>query len=383
MFRWIAGAAFLFLSVATAASQVPDMAGLSDEQLASLQRRVNAERARRTRTATARPIQPRPAPGLAQIPAPVPAFRQFDELVDRQFSWERQYAANAKYMQDLYVRSDALDSFAYLYPLAPLDGKGASLSFSDNIMTNTQSLNLKGYVSAVLTRQYTRPEDSPFGFFGFASAVFASADGTLTNPFRSSERNAAQFGLDNQFAFQGNLIPVQNLGFRPYFQTDLRGEGRIYGFSALYEPINVSWNLGSRIPQPQLVGLLWRILPEVNVFQVDDPGRSNFGLGRRYSFLGGTIQARAVLFEQYEGVPAFLRDRLYVNGSVTQFWDASNRGRPFHDAELEAGYIFAKGPATDGIPAPKGSISVVYNNGVSRMTFVEREQYKVQLALQY
>jgi hypothetical protein len=206
--------------------------------------------------------------------------------------------------------------------------------------------------------------------------------------------------LDAQFEFAGGgLFSLQNFGLRPYVQTDLRGEGSIYGVNAAWEPYQTAINLGGRydVGAPKLLGFLWRFVAEANIFRVDDPGLSAFNSNREYAFLGGTLQARAVLFENLSSVPSFLCGRIYVNGSLSQFWDVAAQGKSFRDLELETGYILspevtdsnrfctAAGatPSASNTSRAKTSLSAIYNNGTNRFTMEKREQYKVQLSFQY
>ncbi|PXW57725.1 hypothetical protein [Methylobacterium sp. B4] len=288
--------------------------------------------------------------------------------------------SNASKIQDLYIRSDPLDAFRYLFPLSPLDGKGASISFTSNELTRTQTLATNAFISYVVAREYIGKD------FGYALAPFAYFNGTLTNPERpSSERNAAQIGADIQIKF-GDILPdfVQTLGLRPYYQTDFRGQASIYGFSTTYEPTKASINLGARAITPgeeNIITGYFRIIPEFNYFTVDDPGRTAFIPNRNHSYLGGTLQIRTILFENMG--PSWLASRFYLNGSVTYFWDALNHWRHFHDSEVEGGYIIAKDKPIEGLGRLTTSVSLIYNNGVSRLTNERRDQYKAQLNILY
>lgn len=291
--------------------------------------------------------------------------------------------ANYSKMQNLYIRSDPLDAFAYPFPLAKLDGKGASLSYTANEIAKTQTFTTSAFLSYVLMRTDLAPDTS------FAIAPFLHANGNAANPQNPrTERNAIQFGIDSQLKLPGaGLFDFQLLGLRPYYQTDFRGDGRIYGVSALYEPYNVNekFNLGGRIQnnKPALLAWYWRLMPEFNAIYVEEAGRTNFATDKTYAFAGGTVQFRSVFLENMESVPPLIRDRFYFNASYSQFWNVADNGRPIHDAQLEVGYVLGK-----VANAPPGaslitSLSLVYNNGINRLTYDKREQYKVQLNVQY
>lgn len=284
--------------------------------------------------------------------------------------------------QYLFIRSDPLDGLVLPLPQPFLmDGKGASATFSSNQLTNQQSLAINSYVAV-------RGDRIDSGNTSFGYATFVYANGSLANPQKpTSERNALQAGLDFQLAQSSDDLQFTILaGVRPYYQTDFRGYAQIAGLSAVAEPyVSESLHLGGRpsrvIEGPQYVAWYWRLLPEFNYFHVDDPGRTSFRRDTDYTFLGGTVQLRTLLFD---GIgPSWLSSRFYANGSVTQFWDLSNSSRGLHDAQAEFGYIIAKGfPIETGIPLT-ATISAVYNNGVNRLTFVKRDEYKIQLNLQY
>lgn len=346
-----------------------------------------------------------PAPARAALASRPPAGQVYADVVDPGFTpalLEEKYKART---QDLFVRSDPIDGFRYLYPLSTGDGKGATLSYNNNLLNDTQALTIKGFGSFIAAREFLetadRPLEGPPRLSGYALAPFVYADGTLNVPRRASERSALQAGFDAQFeVYGGGILSLQNFGVRPFYQTDFRGEGSIYGAAFAWEPYQLDLNLGARrdVAEPKVLGVTWRAVAEANVFRVDDPGLSAFGPRREYAFLGGTLQARTILFENYPDVPSFLCGRIYANGSLAQFWNVADRGKSFHDLELEAGYIlspdvtpsnrFCAGDGAADAPRPetgrlKTSVSFVYNNGTNRFTMEKREQYKVQLSIQY
>ena len=284
--------------------------------------------------------------------------------------------------QNLFIRSDPLDGLAlpFDYPYL-MDGKGASISFSGNQITNTQTLNANAFLA--LRGNPIKNGDLLLGY-----GAFTYVNGTLNNPPRlATERNALQAGVDLQAAYSGgDYSSLLVGGLRPYFQTDFRGYAQIGGFSLTFEPYRMNeLNLGGRaaalVTGPQYVSWYWRILPELNYFHVGDQGQTSFRPNRDYAFLGGTVQLRTLLFD---GIgPGWLSSRFYFNGSVTQFWNIAARGKEFHDSQIEFGYLISKGQPIDPNIPLVASISAVYNNGTNRLTFVKRDEYKVQLNLQY
>jgi hypothetical protein len=307
---------------------------------------------------------------------------------------------HADLAQKIYVRSDPLDAFYYLYPAAPLDGKGASISYTEDIENKTRVANVQSFASYVVARQYFGGSgvEAPKGLPELSAAAYAPyimLNGKLSEPRTASERSALQLGFDSQYElWGGGLFSLQNVGVRPYFQSDFRGVGRIEGAEFLWEPYKESINLGARydVMAPKLVGFLWRVIGQGDVLHVDRAGLSDYVTGKTYAWLGGTLQARMIFFENYNLVPEFLCGRIYANGSFKYFWDA-NSGRSVNDIEAELGYnlsnkatpstVGCRNDTTVDASLGKTSVSVVYNKGTDRDTLEKREQYKLQLSYQY
>lgn len=298
-----------------------------------------------------------------------------------------------------FLRRDPIDmaAFQYLNPTQLLDGKGASFSLTEDFLTRSRVANIQAFTSYVVARHYFDGERSPTGplsLSAMAMAPYLWLNGTLTDPRKPSERSALQAGFDAQFEFwRGGLFSLQDLGIRPYVQTDFRGEGQIAGVQALWEPYKEQWNLGARaasdIRVPKLVGVLWRVIGEFNSIYVDKPGLSDFTAGTAYAWLGGTLQVKAVLFENLTAVPEWLCGRVVVNASTNYFWDARS-GRSVNDNEASIGYNFA--PSVSNVlcsagpkhgPQLRPAVSFVYNNGTDKSTLEKREQYKVVLSVQF
>ena len=149
------------------------------------------------------------------------------------------------------------------------------------------------------------------------------ANGTLGEPFKASERSALQAGIDNQFELSGGLFPLETLRFTPYGQTDFRGKAGVGGFSGTYEPylpmahLGVNPNLG-----PQWIGFYFRTVGEANVFHVANAGLTDYASNTTYSFLGGTTEVNATLFQN---MPEFgaLCGRIHLNAQYQYYWNAS------------------------------------------------------------
>jgi hypothetical protein len=299
--------------------------------------------------------------------------------------------------QNWFLRRDPIDmaAFQYLYPTQTLDGKGASFSFTEDLLARSRVANIQAFSSYVVGRYFFDNDRSPTGplaLSAMAVAPYLWLNGTLTDPRKASERSALQAGLDTQFEFwRGGLFSLQDLGIRPYAQTDFRGEGRIAGLQALWEPYKEQWNLGARYDMriPKFIGVLWSLIGEVDSVYVDKPGLSDFSARTAYAWLGGTLQVRTVLFENMTSVPEWLCGRVFINGSASYFWDARS-GKSINDNEASIGYNFA--PSSSNVacgtdpkqgPQLKPSVSFVYNNGADKSTLERREQYKLVLGVQF
>jgi len=299
--------------------------------------------------------------------------------------------------QNWFLRRDPIDmaAFQYLYPTQPLDGKGASFSFTEDLLAHNRVASIQAFSSYVVGRYFFEGDRSPNGplaLSAMAVAPYLWLNGTLTDPRKPSERSALQAGLDAQFEFwRGGLFSLQDVGIRPYAQTDFRGEGRIAGLQALWEPYKEQWNLGARFDMrdPKLIGVLWRVIGEADSVYVERSGLSDFSARTAYAWLGGTLQLRTVLFENMTSVPEWLCGRVFINGSTNYFRDAYS-GRSINDNEASIGYNFASsssniacGTGPKHGPQLRPSVSFVYNNGTDKSTLEKREQYKVVLGVQF
>ncbi|WP_316189876.1 hypothetical protein [Bradyrhizobium sp. SZCCHNS1054] len=366
----------------------PTFVGKTDEQLQAELSALKAELKRRAAAPKRSPVKP------LGVPASTTAHAEFTpaDLAKK----------HADLLQRWYVRSDPIDAFYYLYPAAPLDGKGASFSYTEDIENKARAVSVQSFTSYVLARQFFGGSgvEASQGLPELSAAAYAPyllLNGSLTEPRKASERSALQLGVDSQYEFWGGGGPfsIQNVGFRPYFQSDFRGIGRMEGAQFLWEPYQETVNLGARydVRQPKLIGFLWRVIGEADVLHVDRAGLSDYITGKTYSWLGGTLQTRMVLFENYNLVPDYICGRIYAAGSYQYFWDAISR-ISVSDLQAELGYNISNKstPSTVGCretaPLPseslgKTSVSIVYNKGTDRDTLERREKYKLQLNYQY
>jgi hypothetical protein len=304
--------------------------------------------------------------------------------------------------QNWYLRSSAIDlgSFAGLYPGAGLGKDPASVSFTDDLLNRGRTATIKALVAYALPTYYAPvlpPPGSPPSLSAAAVAPFVSLDGTLTDPRKPTERSALKAGVDLQAEFAGGgLFSLQDVGLRPYWQTDFRGEGRIAGVQAMWEPYQERWNLGGRfdVAAPKLVGFLWRFVGEVDALRVDKAGLSDYAAHTDYAWVGATLKLRAVLFENLPGVPEWLCGRVVLGGSSNYFIDARS-GKSINDNEARVDYDLTPSAsskrcvaATAATPESKEpqlqpSVSFVYDNGIDKSTLEKREKYTISLGMKF
>jgi len=289
--------------------------------------------------------------------------------------------------QRLFLRRDRSDVFSFLVPCGPSDEPGASGSLTRDSLAGTTKITPQGLLGYVVARD----KDS---LYAFAPSIYAN--GTFADPFKAAtERSAVRGSFDSQFVVP-NVGGVDNyIDIAPYAQTDFRGIGRIAGVDAIWEPYYDPLHLGGRDDENyrELIGFYWRLEPELDILHVETPGLTNFTSRSNYEFLGGTAQARLVLFQNMPEVGP-LCGRIYVNGTG-QYFDNASTGSGLWNYSAEVGYFLGSGvapywrycvpPDANGhAPQPSSSatsssISFVYSNGTDKMTLVNQKQYKVQL----
>jgi hypothetical protein len=297
--------------------------------------------------------------------------------------------------QSFFLRRDRTDVFSFLSPCGPSDVPGASFSYTNDRLAKTQNLTVQALTGYTVARG-----GSSDGNFNYAITPSAYFNGTLTEPMKPTERNAIRFAADSEFAFHtsGFFLRNHSVDIAPYYQTDFRGRGRIEGIDAIWEPYNLDLHLGGRYDEqaPELIGFYWRLQAEADINHVYAAGLTNFLSNTDHAFLGGTVQARMILFQNMpEAGP--LCGRIYVSATGQAFSDV-DQGRGLSNYSAEIGYYLSSGVAPywrycvprtgPEAPLPSASatssaISFVYSNGTDKTTLVNQRQYKVQLGFRY
>jgi hypothetical protein len=392
----------LLIGASNAASQAAsDEKPLTETERAELLR-LRAE-VRKLKQEKARPAElsvPRARSANAKVvrTAAPSAADPYPEAVDPKTQERNNYQT-----QPFFLRKEAIDAAYYLYPFgSPIDAKGASVTYTRDDLGKSTSLAVQGFASYVLWRpDLPNPQingdpslphaQSSLALSGYAAAPFLYANGTLGDPFKPSERSALQAGIDNQFELSGGgPFTIQTLRFTPYGQTDFRGKAGIGGFSGTYEPYlpKAHWGLNPDFG-PQWIGVYFRTVAEANVFHVANAGLTNYASNTTYSFLGGTAELNATLFQNMPEMGA-LCGRIHLNAQYQYYWNASNNTdiKNFHSqASVDLGGKPSRFCVPDGVPVvtdpEKISVAVTYDDGTDKTTLLKSKKYQVQLTLQY
>ncbi|TPI54205.1 hypothetical protein FJ420_30625 [Mesorhizobium sp. B3-1-3] len=308
--------------------------------------------------------------------------------------------------QQVYVRKDKLNALYYLYPQASVDAKGASVTWSNDYLKDTQSLAIQGFVSYVPSAPYSfhaevnsdpslSQVDVPLQLSRYAAGPYVYGSGTIGSPRKAGEKSALQVGLDNQFEIEGGgVFKLQTLGISPYYQTDFRGEAQIYGVTALWEPYRPGWSLGgTRNNGQSLVSMYWRAIAEADVFRVAKAGETSYKDDTNTALLGGTISLNGVLFQNMPEVGAALCGRIGFNAQYQYFWDAVS-GNDLHNLHGEVDYnisgkknyatrLCPDSPASASGAVGTTAVALTYDDGTDKDTREKRKKLQLQLTYQY
>lgn len=301
--------------------------------------------------------------------------------------------------QRLFIRRDRLDTYQYregtfVTGFVPRSkAKGASASFAHDDLDRSQSLTVNGRVSYVLSQNdpmspcFTGLPDDPYAkrdfnvpsLFGTTVALWTDAQGTINAPRTKNERSALKTGIDAQAAIAGGpLFDLQYLIASPYAQTDFRGEARIYGFTAAWEPFAPNARLGGTIgaPATKYLDWFWQLRAEADIKRVDVVGataltRGDYAWGGAVARLHLTPFPDRSIYDPF-AEPAFadLIGRFYADVTVNYHREFNRR----IDALLwgvEVGFNIT--------PDGAASVSVSYTDGLDKDTLIKQRQYLVAL----
>lgn len=303
--------------------------------------------------------------------------------------------------QRLFLRRDRLDTYQYrdatfitgFVPRAK--AKGASASITHDDLDRTDAVTVNGRVSYVLVQNdpmspcFTGLPDDPYAkhdfntpsLFGSTVAFWTDAQGIINSPRTKSEKSALKSGFDAQASIAGGpLFDLQYLIASPYAQTDFRGEARIYGMTAAWEPFAPNARLGGTIgaPATQYLDWFWQLRAEADIKRVDVVGATALSRGD-YVWAGAVARGHFTPFPDrsiYDpfGTPSFpdLVGRFYADVTI-------NYHREF-DHKIDA-LLWSAEVGYNITPDGAASISLNYTDGLDKDTLIKQKQYL--LALNY
>ncbi|SDA69498.1 hypothetical protein [Mesorhizobium qingshengii] len=307
----------------------------------------------------------------------------------------------------LFIRKDHFETVYYIAPGGMPEGKGATVSYTEDYLKNAGALTVQAFGSYVLIDKKSdfkveahpgQPTMPPLHLAEYTMAPFIYTNGTINAPAKATEKSTLQVGIDNEFELPGGpVFDSQVLRISPYFQTDFRGQGDIYGIGTAWEPIKLllgghELNLGiTADSSPKLVSMYWRVIGEANVFHVADAGLSNWQPDTTYAQLGGRVALYGILFQNMKEAGPLLCGRIGFNTSFEYLRDPIN-GRGQHDYHAEVDYALGASKATFGndlCDGPEGggvgtsTLALTYDNGTDKDSNETREQMKLALTYQY
>jgi hypothetical protein len=318
--------------------------------------------------------------------------------------------------QGLFVRSDPLDNFHYLVDPAnpgagdsstgssstPAAGSatGASINYTNDRVAGTQTATINGRVSYLIIGETPcNPPNSPREPFvyGFGLAPFVSSSGTWNEPLKTTSNSSVQVGADLQLAVSTfNLWPILDFNYfyaSPYHQTDLRDIANINGVLFAWEPVSYQafMDAAPKTNNPYF-SFFWQLRAEAEILNVQNPGLTKLAKGD-HDWLGETVRANLGLFPENDVIPwpDFIAGRLSVIGTAQNFYDTqSKKTANYYTAQLQYKLGPCKNqPATStanvNACAIQGSsaVSLEYDEGTNKETFVFTKQYLVKFSYAY
>ncbi len=301
--------------------------------------------------------------------------------------------------QRLFVRRDRLDTYqfresTFITGFVPrAKAKGASASFTHDDLDRTDSLTINGRVSYVIAQNdpmnpcftglpadpYAKHDFNVPSLFGSTVAFWTDAQGTINSPRTKSEKSALKSGFDAQASIAGGpFFDLQYLIASPYVQTDFRGEARIYGVTAAWEPFAPAARLGGTIgaPATSYLDWFWQFRAETDAKRVDVVGATALSRGD-YVWAGAVARLHLTPFPDRSIYDPFaaspfpdLVGRFYADLTV-------NYHREF-DRGIDA-LLWAAEVGFNITPDGGASISFSYTDGMDKDTLIKQRQYLVAL----
>lgn len=286
----------------------------------------------------------------------------------------------------LYVRADRIDNLFYgvVGDYSSGQAKGASVSYTDNRLTQSQNVTISGTVSYVLSP--TPIWLDPDHYSNFAVAAWLSGNGTWEHPLKAAtDTSALKTGLDFQYMhfFPEGALEKILVDVAPYAQTDFDGRGRGGGTSFTLEPVIPAIYLGQSSGGNRFFNGFWIFRPEYDVFNVTNPGLTKLTTGT-YEWLGETTRAYLFLFPSYNYKwPTWLADKFAVFATAQYYWDAHSKvDVRYYSAELQYNLSGCTAAQTSRSDCPQGTaaLSFEYDWGTDRDTLVQTQKYLMKLS---
>jgi hypothetical protein len=295
----------------------------------------------------------------------------------------------------LFVRGDPLDNFHYLVdPQAPTvaDAKGASVSYTDNRVAQTQSATIDGRISYLLFGEQCDGLDplKPF-ISGVAIAPFVSSNGTWDEPIKKTSTSALKYGSDFQLSLSTTQFLITDHYFyaSPYYQTDYRNLARVTGAIFAYEPVASRFFLDAG-PVTPYFSFFWQLRAEADIVDVESPGLTNLKMGS-HTWIGATARPNLALFPLNSTIawPDWLGGRISLIGTFQYYQDTENSVQArYYSAILQYKLGECKRDPKGSTDLPcsiqgSSAISFEYDWGTDIDTLVKANQYLVKFSYAY
>jgi hypothetical protein len=276
--------------------------------------------------------------------------------------------------------------------------QGASVSYTDDQQGKTQSGSMNGFI-AYSAYNWASPDSqlkcgqkaAPAFISNYGIGPFIFADGTYLQPTSPKEKSALRFGFDSDVYLCNSVFPSEQIQLMPYGQTDFRGKAESGGVDVLWEPFDPLSHLGGRfdVITPAFFDAYVRVLGEANIFDVGNPGLTNFTPNTAYALLGGAAEIRGVLFQNMPSVGPLLCGRIAIVGTGHYWWDAVSQ-TPLYEYGAEIDYNLAgqtqycaKLNSSSDASTATINFALSYSQGTDPATFVKQNIYKASLKIAF
>lgn len=363
----------------------PDVAGMTDEQIAAYQATLDTsykrQKERIQAVLDARKKAKARADG-AHTPSAKGLFEKYSAQYRREKGYLEEILADKQSIpptdecnpQKLFIRADSLDN--YLYGITPASkAKGASVGYTDDHVKSQTTATIGGMVSYVLFRDLC--PTTPLGGVPFVSAYalapFVNAQGNYTQPMVKTEHSSLQFGVEGQLEFSQLVLPRQVITASPFYQTDFRGIAQVTGVNVYWDPYDADMHLGGYINTNPYLGWFVQVRGQASIVNVSDPGLTNLSK-TDYEWVGGTARLNMYFFPLAMDVSPQIRNRFSFIATADFFHDVRS-GMDIRKYTAALKYKISE----DG----SSSIAFEYDRGTDKDTLTRLDQYLIKLTYAY